>query len=231
MANSAALLRSTTTPAQPGLLSRALVLAGRLKLRGFAVGLPQRTGGHKPFHRPPTDNRLTGLPKLPEPAQTRRTWPATISALSTYPSGPSDLLHTCGIRGGSGLGQGAMMVVRCADTCGTNDVSRTGSRRDLAAQDDLGVGLSLPDGVGRDRRRSGRNVVEPDPLLRRVGNPAGSLPRRRSRRLGRWPGNRKGFSGHRAAPLQPARNVRRPGERASRSAVSRTASSSPVPRR
>ena len=39
---------------------------------------------------------------------------------------------------------------------GTKVVPRTGSRRDLDSKDDLGVGLPLPHGVGRGRRRGRR---------------------------------------------------------------------------
>ena len=65
------------------------------------------------------------------------------------------------------------------------------------------------------------------PLLRRVGDPAGRVPRRRAGCPRRRPRGREGFGGHRAAPVQPARDVRRPGDRQGAWAASPTARTSP----
>ncbi len=72
--------------------------------------------------------------------------------------------------------------------------------------------------------------LQPDPLLRRVGHPARRVPRRRPGRPRRRPRGRDGFGGQRAAPVQSARDVRRPDHRQGARAASPTARTSPWPR-
>ena len=64
---------------------------------------------------------------------------------------PSDCFTRVAFEGGRARRRGVMMVRQLSVGCGTRSVPATGAGRDLATQDDLGVGLSLPDGV----RRSG----------------------------------------------------------------------------
>ena len=67
------------------------------------------------------------------------------------------LLHTCGIRGESGLPRGGRSWSSGrSEWCGTKAVPGSGAGRDLDSPDEPGVGLSLPDGVGRGRRRGAR---------------------------------------------------------------------------
>ena len=55
--------------------------------------------------------------------------------------------------------------------------------------------------------------LQPDPLLRNVGDPARRVLGRRPGRPRRRPRGRAGFAGDRAAPVQSARDVRRPDHR------------------
>ena len=63
--------------------------------------------------------------------------------------------------------------------CGTTGVPAVGMHRAFNPQNDAGVGVSVPDGVGGSRRRGASSVDEPGRLLRRVRYAAGRVPRRR----------------------------------------------------
>jgi hypothetical protein len=71
---------------------------------------------------------------------------------SRHPSSTtSDCFTRVAFEEGRARRRGVMMVLDLSVGCGARAVPTTGVGRDLAAPDDLGVGLPLPDGVRRSR--------------------------------------------------------------------------------
>ena len=136
-----------TAPAQPGLLRVSTQFGVRtprphLTCRRRRARCPNSDNPPNAF-RPHLHPRTSypNSPRLPKPAH----------HLLGRPSATSDCFTRVAFEGGRAGRRGAMMVVRLSQRCGTRAVPGTGAGRDLAAPDDPGVGLSLPDGVRRGR--------------------------------------------------------------------------------
>ena len=117
--------------------------------------------------------------------------------------------HMIGTRGVPGADCGRRSVG------GAWDDGRPGSGYGLAfnPQDDTGIGVSVPHGVGGGRRRGAPSVAESGRLLRRLRHAAGRVPRRRPGRPRRRQRGRSRVSGQGRTSVQPPRDVCRSDHR------------------
>lgn len=138
-----------TAPAPPGLLrvsAHFMVSWSRARThpparRRGAQACPPISAPRRPTPHPSTP-RLRPLPHPPARCDQIR--------LAVHRP-PSACFTRVAFEGGRARRRGVMMVRQLSVGCGTRSVPRTGAGRDLATQDELGIGLPLSDGV----RRSG----------------------------------------------------------------------------
>ena len=119
---------------------------------------------------------------------------------SSLPHHTTNLTHTIGIRG-------LIVVDDRSVGCGTTGVPAVGTHCAFNPQDDAGVGVSVPDGVGGSRRRDPPSVDDSGRLLQRVRYTTGCVPRRRPGRTRRGSRHRNRLGGQRGTSVQPPRDV------------------------